>query len=96
MPKSRSLSKSDRPIYTRIKRISLYPHHASLKPFFTELDTQPDDLARETLLQAIAVGADTALKEARKKVKRRARGLPDTPDVLQPTLLDDPVAAELG
>lgn len=100
MPKSRSLSRSVSPIYTRIKRISLYPQHAALKPFFTELDTLPDDLARETLLQAIALGADAALNEARKKVKRRGRGLPDLPNVLQPALLDDPaamdVSAELG
>ncbi len=90
MPTPRSLSKSARPIYSRIKRISLYPQHASLKPFFMELETLPNDIANEALLQAIALGADAALREARKKVKRRGRGLPDIADELQPTLLDVP------
>jgi hypothetical protein len=88
MPTPRSLGKTARPIYTRIKRISLYPQHAALKSFFTELETLPNDIANEALLQAIGLGAEQALRDARRKVKRRGRGLPDVVDELQLSLLD--------
>ena len=87
MPAPRSISKTVRPIYTRIKRISLYPRHAALKPFLTELDTMPYDIANEALLSAIGLGADQALEAARQKLERRRVGLPDA-GTLQPTLLD--------
>lgn len=74
------------PIYTRIKRISLYPKHAALKPFFTELETLPNDLANEALLRAVSLGAGRALVEAREAVERRRSGLPEPVD-LQPALL---------
>ncbi len=82
-----------RPLYTRIKRISLYERHATLKPFFVELEALPNDIANETLLRAIALGADTALSEARRKVEqRRVGGRSQTSD-LQPILLEVPGAA---
>ena len=74
------------PIYTRIKRISLYPKHAALKPFFTELETLPNDVANEALLRAVSLGAGRALIEAREIVERRRAGLPEPAD-LQPVLL---------
>ncbi len=74
------------PIYTRIKRISLYPKHAALKPFFTELETLPNDVANEALLRAVSLGAGLALTEARETVERRRAGLPEPTD-LQPALL---------
>ena len=74
------------PIYSRIKRISLYPKHAALKPFFTELETLPNDVANEALLRAVSLGAGRALTEARETVERRRAGLPEPAD-LQPALL---------
>ena len=74
------------PIYSRIKRISLYPKHAALKPFFTELETLPNDVANEALLRAVSLGAGRALVEARDTVERRRAGLPEPAD-LQPALL---------
>lgn len=78
-----------RPLYTRIKRISLYERHATLKPFFVELEALPNDIANETLLRAIALGAEVALCEARAKVeRRRAHGREQPASDLQPSLLE--------
>jgi hypothetical protein len=88
MPTPRALGKSVRPIYSRIKRISLYPQHAALKPFFTELETLPNDLANEALLRAVSLGAETALREAQQKLSQRRQGLGETETHLQPALLD--------
>lgn len=74
------------PIYTRVKRISLYAQHAALKPFFVELETLPNELANEALLRAVSLGAGRALAEAREVVERRRLGLPEPSD-LQPVLL---------
>ncbi len=74
------------PIYTRIKRISLYAQHADLKPFFIELETLPNEVANEALLRAVSLGAGRALAEAREVVERRRLGQPEPSD-LQPALL---------
>ncbi len=74
------------PIYTRIKRISLYAQHAALKPFFIELETLPNELANEALLRAVSLGAGQAIEEARQAVERRRGGRPEPSD-LQPALL---------
>ncbi len=85
-----SIMRQPRPLYTRIKRISLYERHATLKPFFVELEALPNDIANETLLRAISLGADTALSEAHRKVEqRRTSGRSKTSD-LQPILLEVP------
>jgi hypothetical protein len=87
-PARRTL-KLERPIYTRIKRISLYRRHVAVKPFFTELEALPNDIANETLLRAVALGADVALGEARVKVEqRRTSGREPASNALQPILLD--------
>jgi hypothetical protein len=87
MPTPRSLGKTIRPIYTRIKRISLYPQHAELKPFFVELETLPNDLANEALLRAVSLGAETALCEAQQKLNQRRQGRRPTSPV-QPELFE--------
>jgi len=74
------------PIYTRVKRISLYAQHAALRPFFIELETLPNELANEALLRAVSLGAGRALAEAREVVERRRLGRPEPSD-LQPVLL---------
>jgi len=86
MPSGKRRLTVERPIYTRIKRISLYRRHAAVKPFFTELEALPNDIANETLLRAVTLGAETALGEARQVVERRRAGLPE-PTALQPALL---------
>ncbi len=87
MPTPRSLGKTVRPIYTRVKRISLYPQHAALKSFFAELETLPYDIANEALLRAVSIGAETAFQEAQRSVTKRRDGIP-VANVLQPTLLE--------
>ena len=83
-----------RPLYTRIKRISLYRRHAALKPFFVELETLPNDIANEALLRAVSLGAPQALQEAQTRLEQRRQGLaPDSP--LQPALFDV-AASETG
>ena len=64
-------------IYSKVKRISLYPQHSALAQFFAELDLMPSDIANNALLRAIEVGHQTALIEARLEVKYRQQGLPD-------------------
>jgi hypothetical protein len=84
-----SIMRQPRPLYTRIKRISLYERHVTLKPFFVELEALPNDIANETLLRAIALGAEVALSEARAQVeRRRARGREQPASDLQPILLE--------
>jgi hypothetical protein len=88
LPNRRRSLKIESPIYTRIKRISLYERHAALKPFFVELETLPNDIANEALLRAISLGAETALREAQQKISQRRRGLPERDTDLQPVLLE--------
>ncbi len=88
LPNRRRSLKIESPIYTRIKRISLYERHAALKPFFLELETLPNDIANEALLRAIGLGAETALWEAKKKISQRRRGLSEPGTDLQPVLLN--------
>ena len=76
-----------RPLYTRIKRISLYERHAALKPFFVELEALPNDIANETLLRAVSLGAQQALQEARAQIERRRQGLPAASEI-QPVLFE--------
>ncbi|CAG0964597.1 hypothetical protein PLCT2_00959 [Planctomycetaceae bacterium] len=84
-----SIMRQPRPLYTRIKRISLYERHVTLKPFFVELEALPNDIANETLLRAIALGAEVALSEARAQVeRRRAHGREQPASDLQPILLE--------
>ena len=80
--------KVESPIYTRIKRLSLYERHAALKPFFVELETLPNDIANEALLRAISLGAEAALREAQQKVTQRRQGLIEPGSQLQPVLLE--------
>jgi len=75
------------PIYSKVKRISLYPQHSDLLKFFGEIDLMPADIGNNALLRAIEVGGKTALIEARLEVKARQRGLPKQTPV-QPRLLN--------
>ena len=76
-----------RNIYSRVRRITLYQQHAHLKAFFTELDAMPADVANQTLLDAIEVGREAALRLAKTELDRRRKGLPKT-SPFQPNLLE--------
>ena len=74
------------PIYSKVKRISLYPQHSELLKFFAEIELLPADIGNTALLRAIEVGCQTALIEARLEVRSRQQGLPKQPPI-QPRLL---------
>lgn len=74
-------------IYSRVRRITLYPQDAEIKGFFTELDSMPADIANRALIEAVAGGYEAALRNARAEVARRKAGLPKVPPAQQ-RLLD--------